>query len=115
MKLLFDQNISYRIVPKIEAIFPLAKHISQVGFANANDVDIWLFAKNEGFVIVTFDTDYFDISLINGCPPKIIWLRTGNISTRAIIELILSHQGAIADFVSKPEFVDVACLEITGI
>lgn len=54
MKLLFDQNISYRIVAKIEAFFPLARHISQVGLANANDVDIWLFAKNEGCVIVTF-------------------------------------------------------------
>lgn len=113
MKLLFDQNISYRIIPKVADVFPQAKHISQVGLANAEDVDIWLFAKNEGFVVVTFDSDYFDISMINGCPPKIIWLRTGNLNTKAIIELILSHKDAITDFVLKPEYADIACLEIS--
>lgn len=113
MKLLFDQNISYRIVPKIADVFPLAKHVSQVGLANTEDFDIWLFAKNEGFVVVTFDSDYFDICMINGCPPKIIWLRTGNINTKAIIDLILSHKDVIVDFVSKTDYADVACLEIS--
>ncbi len=55
---------------------------------NVNDVEIWNFAKIENFVIVTFDSDFYDISLINGCPPKIIWIRKGNLTTNQIIALL---------------------------
>ena len=81
MKLLFDQNISFRIEKKLPAIFSESKHISSVGLMNVNDIDIWNYAKKEGFIIVTFDSDFYDISIINGCPPKIIWMRRGNLAT----------------------------------
>jgi len=47
MKLLFDQNISFRIVSRIVQRFPDSKHVSDVGLAGAEDPDIWQFAKNE--------------------------------------------------------------------
>ena len=57
MKLLFDQNISYRIIPKLLSYFPESKHVSQVGLNNSEDSEIWNFAKGNGNVIVTFDSD----------------------------------------------------------
>lgn len=112
MKLLFDQNISYRIVNKIIDKFPDSKHVSNVGFNNSEDIDIWQFAKNENYVIVTFDSDYFDISLINGCPPKVIWLRTGNLTTNEIGKVMLSNEEVIHDFIQSIDYADKACLEI---
>lgn len=109
MKLLFDQNVSFRFINRIVLEFPESKHVSDVGLAGAEDPEIWQFAKNEGFVIVTFDSDYFDIALINGCPTKVIWLRTGNLSTHQIARLIISNHDALKEFISNPE---QACFEI---
>jgi len=77
MKLLFDQNISYRITKILSNSFPEAKHISQVGLLDSTDTGIWEYARQNGFCIVTFDSDYYDLSIVKGSPPKIIWLRIG--------------------------------------
>ena len=112
MNLLFDQNISFRIIKKIEAFFPDAKQVIGIGLENASDSDIWSFAKNNSFVIVTFDADFADIANIQGCPPKIIWLRTGNLSTDNIVKVIKKHQTIINAFIKNDEYKEICCLEI---
>lgn len=49
MKLLFDQNISFRIISKIKLNFPDAKQVRQLGIENYSDVEIWKFAKENEF------------------------------------------------------------------
>ncbi len=88
MKLLFDQNISFRIVNKIQSIFIDTNHVKAIGLEDSSDIEIWNYAKANGFAIVTFDADFADIANIKGCPPKIIWLRTGNTTTNNIIEIL---------------------------
>jgi predicted nuclease of predicted toxin-antitoxin system len=88
MKLLSDQNISYRITKLLGSIYPECKHVSDFGLEDTDDNDIWQFAKLNSYVIVTFDSDFYEISLINGHPPKIIWLRTGNSTTKIIKDLL---------------------------
>ena len=72
MNLLFDQNISFRIVRLLEKTFPGCKHVKEVGLHNMTDSEIWEFAKNNDFTIVTFDADFYDFAVIKGIPPKII-------------------------------------------
>jgi predicted nuclease of predicted toxin-antitoxin system len=112
MKLLFDQNISFRIVNKLKEDFLDCKHVSHVGLLDSEDSDIWLFARNHNYTIVTFDSDFYDISLMNGLPPKIIWIRTGNLTTNDIAQLLKSNKDAIRDFMNHPEQQDLTCLEI---
>ncbi len=112
MQLLFDQNISYRLINRLQDSFFNCKHVSDVGLSNANDIQIWEFAKKENFIIVTFDSDYFDMSLIYGTPPKLIWLRTGNVTTDEIRKLFISNALIINDFVLNPDNEDKSCLEI---
>ena len=88
MSLLFDQNISFRIVKRIEDIFPGSISVRDLGYNNPYDVDIWKFAKSNNFSIVTFDSDFIDLSNLRGFPPKIIRLRMGNTSTKNIAERI---------------------------
>jgi len=95
MKLLIDENISYRIVAKLKDIFPFSNHVKTLGLAQKDDIDIWHFAKKEKFTIVTNDSDFNDISLLYGFPPKIIWLRTGNHSTNIILTLLLENKEKI--------------------
>jgi predicted nuclease of predicted toxin-antitoxin system len=113
MNLLFDQNISFRIEKKLTSDHLVAKHVSSVGLNNVDDLAIWNFAKKEGFVIVTFDSDFYDISIINGCPPKIIWLRKGNMTTNEVMNLIVEKNLLIRNFIMNPDKETIACLEIT--
>lgn len=112
MKLLLDQNISFRARKNLIDIFPDCKHVSDCGLMNCNDLDIWQYAKNNGFAIVTFDSDFYDISLINGHPPKIIWIRTGNFTTDQIVELLTQKKDIIEKFLINEDFKEVSCLEI---
>jgi predicted nuclease of predicted toxin-antitoxin system len=91
MKLLFDQNISHRILKKLP---PELSECTQVRFAkleNSSDFEIFLFARENNFAIVTFDVDFVDLNAMHGTPPKIIYLNTGNLSTKNVAELIVSH------------------------
>ena len=112
MKLLFDQNISFRIEKKISAIFLDSKHISNVGLLNKEDIEIWTFAKLNGFTIVTFDSDFFDLSIVKGTPPKIIWFRSGNAPTDKIAEILHEKHQTIRDFIENIDKAEISCLEI---
>jgi len=112
MKFLFDQNISFRITKKLQSYFPGCLHISDCGMLNCEDPDIWEYAKKHNYAIVTFDADFYDISMINGHPPKIIWIRTGNLTTDEIAQLIISNQAEIESFLNDPELSELACLEL---
>jgi predicted nuclease of predicted toxin-antitoxin system len=112
MRLLFDQNISFRITKKLYDLFPDCKHVSDCGIIDCEDQDIWLYAKKNNFTIVTFDSDFYDISLINGHPPKIIWIRSGNLTTNQIIRLFMRNKDVIERFIESEDFKDISCLEI---
>ena len=99
MKLLFDENISYRILKKLNVAFNDSEAIR-----NKPDIEIWNIAKNNHFTIVTFDEDFYDIQLTKGFPPKVIWLRCGNTSTDHIALLLNSKIKEINQFIQDDEF-----------
>ncbi|MBS1518962.1 MAG: DUF5615 family PIN-like protein [Bacteroidetes bacterium] len=85
MKLLFDENISYRILKKLNPEFDKSIHCNKIDPQPKNDFDIWKYAKDNNFTIVTFDGDFYEWMVLKGFPPKIIWLRMGNKTTDNII------------------------------
>jgi predicted nuclease of predicted toxin-antitoxin system len=109
VKLLFDQNLSYRLCAMLADLFPDAQQVKRAGLERASDDEIWKFAHREGYAIVTLDADFSDIAMLRGAPPKIIWLRCGNQPTDIVADLIRQHADIIAGFA---ESADTACLEI---
>jgi predicted nuclease of predicted toxin-antitoxin system len=61
------------------------------------------------FPVITFDADFYDISLIKGYPPKIVWLRTANLTTAEIADRIIFHLPSILSFIDES---DISCLEV---
>ena len=112
MRLLLDQNISYRVVKGLLKSFPEITQVKELGLENASDLEIWNYAKKYKYTIVTFDADFYDLALLKGIPPKIIWLRTGNTSTKNIIKLIIDNHFIITEFITNKEYKDVDCIEI---
>ncbi len=84
MKLLFDQNLSHRLVALLADVFPESSHVRVLGLAESDDLAIWQYAASHDFSIVTQDSDYSDWYKLRDAPPKIVWLRCGNASTNII-------------------------------
>jgi predicted nuclease of predicted toxin-antitoxin system len=92
VKLLYDQNLSHRLVPRLETYYPNSIHVRDVGLSSADDIEVWTFAASDGFVIVSKDADFYDLSLRLGHPPKLVWIRRGNCSTDEIAVILRDHQ-----------------------
>ncbi|MEM9006454.1 MAG: DUF5615 family PIN-like protein [Cyanobacteria bacterium P01_F01_bin.86] len=109
MKLLFDQNLSRKLVNRLADIFPASSHVQFHDLAEETDTQIWEFPKLNGFCIVTQDADFPERSRLYGSPPKVVWLRCGNASTNQVEALIRSGAIAIQALLNNPE---LHCLEL---
>jgi len=101
MKLLFDHNLSPKLVQRLEDIFPQSLHVRDINMQKAPDLEIWNYAKEHGYTIITKDTDFYQRSVYFGHPPKIIWLKIGNSSVKEIEEYIRSNSISINTFFQK--------------
>ncbi len=109
MKLLLDENLSRRIVPFLQTDYPDSTQITLVNMETASDREVWQFAKKNDYVIVTKDSDFYDLSLILGTPPRIIWIKTGNVTKSAITNLLLQNREQLETmFISDGK----ACVEL---
>ena len=91
MKLLFDQNLSPRLVARLVDLFPGSEHARDVGLATADDIAVWEYAKARGFAIVSKDADFRQLSFLYGSPPKVVWLRVGNRTTAEIEAIVRAN------------------------
>ena len=109
MKLLFDQNLSFKLCQTLADLFPGSSQVRLLGLAETDDSALWQHAKANAFVLVTQDSDFADRAALYGQPPKVIWLRCGNQPTHSIETLLRDHAQAIAAFEQDPT---ATCLEI---
>lgn len=103
MKLLFDQNLSRRLVGLLDREFPGSRHVVDHGLETATDREIWDHAAAHGYVIVSKDSDFRQLAFLHGPPPKAIWVRVGNVSTRVVLELLRRHRELIEEFEGDAE------------
>ncbi|MGV0028745.1 DUF5615 family PIN-like protein [Phormidesmis priestleyi] len=101
MKLLLDENLSDRMIHRIVDLYPDSEHVKTLGLINTDDVVIWEYAKTNGFVIVSKDSDFHQRSLLYGHPPKFIYLRIGNCPTSKIIQVLRDNLDTITQFESS--------------
>ncbi len=103
MKLLFDENLSPKLVDLLIEEFPNSKHVRDVKLRGAADSQIWEFCKDNNFTIISKDTDFREISYLEGAPPKIIWIDVGNSGTSVIDKLLKEKKRKIEKFVENEE------------
>jgi len=103
VKLLFDENLSHRLVGLLQGEFEGSTHVRSAGLGGAPDTSIWNYARDNGFAIVSKDDDFRQRSFLNGAPPKIVWLRIGNLGTQAIAELLLLEAVRLRTFDDEDE------------
>ena len=82
------QNLSPRLVRHLADLYSESVHVSEVGLDQADDREVWEYARAEGFILVSKDADFSELGVLLGHPPKVIWIQRGNCSTREV-ELLL--------------------------
>ena len=102
MKLLFDQNLSPKLVNRLADIFPGSSHVMSLGLDCARDEVVWDYARDHDYVIVTKDADYNQMGVLRGSPPKILWLLLGNCTTGQVETLLRANYASIEAFEQDP-------------
>jgi predicted nuclease of predicted toxin-antitoxin system len=107
--LLFDENLSDRLVARLADIFPGSTSTEALGLRSTPDGSIWTAAVERGLAIVTRDDDFVDLSALRGHPPKIIFIALGNCSTGQVESLLRWRAEHIRRFMASE---DLSCLEL---
>ena len=100
MRLLFDHNLSDRLPFRLRDLYVDATHVAMVGLDRASNAEVWRYARGHRYTIITKDADFRDLSIMNGFPPRVVWLRIGNCTTFKIEQLLRRSHTAIAAFES---------------
>ncbi|HEY7767605.1 DUF5615 family PIN-like protein [Longimicrobium sp.] len=103
MKLLFDENLSFRLAGRLADLYPGSVQVRDAGLLGADDAVIWAYAAEHGFLVVSKDTDFYERSALLGAPPKVVWLRVGNASTRTIADLLRREHILIQRLTDDPD------------
>ena len=94
--LLFDPNLSPRLPRLLGDLFPESIHVGSVLELDSPDEEIWEYAREHGFVIVTKDRDFIRLSKDRGHPPKVIRVTLGNCPREAVANLLRENYAEIA-------------------
>lgn len=109
MKLLLDQNLSHRLVKSLNDVYPGSNQVALLDMGDADDKAIWNYAKENEYVIVTQDADFYELSMLLGGPPQVIWLKCGNQRKAIVLDKLLSQREKIETAFKDPQ---TWCVEI---
>jgi predicted nuclease of predicted toxin-antitoxin system len=101
VKLLLDENLSPTLAETLAGIYPDTAHVRDFNLQAAPDPKVWAHAGKQGYTIVTKDADFHHRSLLHGHPPKVIWIRLGNCSTRDIADLLTARSDQVKAFLQS--------------
>ena len=103
MRLLFDRHLGPSLVRRLADLFPDSQHVDGAGLSTSDDSAIWDYARLHGFVIVSKDKDFIQLSATRGHPPKVISLRIGNCSIAESADLLRRHSAELHTFESRDD------------
>ena len=102
MKLLFDQNLSPRLPRRLADLYPGSAHVFELGLDKADDLEVWEHARQNGFAITSKDSDFNELSVVHGFPPKVVWIRRGNCSSSEIEVMLREEYESLRDLEQNP-------------
>jgi predicted nuclease of predicted toxin-antitoxin system len=101
--LLIDENLPASLVD----VLPLdCSHATELG-AQPTDLQLWSHARDQDWTILTRDTDFFDRLMLEGPPPKVIWVRLGNIRRKNLENLLLRLWPRITELLEEADLIEV--------
>jgi len=110
MNLLLDANLSWRLTKPLLQHYTKVIHAGELDYPQpVKDIEIWTFAQQNHFTVVTNDEDFQNLLMLKGFPPKIILLRVGNQSSQFILQLLVNQFSKIEKLDNS---TDIGLLEL---
>ena len=101
--LLVDENLPASLLDHL----PIdGSHASKIG-ERPTDLQLWRHARKNNWVILTRDTDFFDRLMLEGPPPKVIWVRLGNIRKRDLERTLLQLWPKITEQLMEADLIEI--------
>jgi predicted nuclease of predicted toxin-antitoxin system len=86
MKFLVDNQLPIKLSPHLAHFGHQCVHVTELGLAEATDRQIWEHARNNGFTLISKDEDFLHLATLDASGPALVWVRTGNCRTPALLE-----------------------------
>ncbi|HQW28153.1 MAG: DUF5615 family PIN-like protein [Verrucomicrobiales bacterium] len=103
MRLLIDENLPATLAD----LFPVESyHATRFG-RNPSDQELWKAAREQDLVILTRDTDFFDRLMIEGPPPKVVWVRLGNLRRRELEMVLVEMWPRIEGLLENADLIEI--------
>jgi predicted nuclease of predicted toxin-antitoxin system len=98
VKLLLDENLSPKLVPRSRELYGDLVRVREVGLRQADDRGIWDWAKVGGYAIIASHADFVAMSHRLGFPPKVVHIEQCDFPFRIIEDLLRRSAIRIPDF-----------------
>jgi predicted nuclease of predicted toxin-antitoxin system len=110
VRLLFDEQLPEELVTLLHDLFPESLHVRRLGAGGASDSTVWQLAREHGCLLVTKDEDFHRLSVLQGAPPKVVWIRLGNCTTEDVARLLRQRAENVRLFAEHNEetFLELA-------
>lgn len=72
-----------------------------------SDLNLWEYARRNDLIILTKDADFFDLLSLQGSPPKVVWVRTGNLRRLELESLLRQRWSEIVTLIKDADLVEV--------
>jgi len=102
-RLLIDENLPFSLGVRLGLGYIHASQIAE----QASDSLLWQWARENDYVVLTRDTDFFDRLLRHGPPPKVIWIRLGNIRKNDLLRVMEARWPAIEQQIRSHDLVEI--------
>lgn len=112
MKLLLDENLSPRLVNRLSQLFPGLTHVRDIGLKQSDDQQIWDWARDNRFAIITTDADFLVLAQRHGWPPKIVHLEQCDFPLRVVEDWLRRSAVRISEL-GRNDAVGVLSLRFT--
>jgi predicted nuclease of predicted toxin-antitoxin system len=105
MKLLLDANLSWRLCSVLAKTFGECAHVNKAALpVPAKDSEIWSYARENGYIIVTQDADFLHFLEVRGYPPKIVLIKTGNMAVAQMEQILIQAKASITALHENDEY-----------
>ena len=101
MRLLFDHYLSPRLVRLLSDMTSECSHARDM--ATASYSEVWTYAAEHGYTIVSKGANFPQRGLVLGAPPKVGWIRRGNRSLSEMADLLGERFIAVERFHAREE------------
>lgn len=101
MTFLIDENLSFRLKRELADAFPSCRHVAEFRLLSSDDELVWERAREEGLTLLSKDNDLEAIVTRKGHPPRLVWIRLGNVSTNEIAKSLIAHAESVRRFINQ--------------